>query len=272
MATELPTIDPTTCVRDWFADEVRRLRLKKGWSQADLAARLFCSEQKVGHWETSYRTPSDVEDCKALDRTFDLDNHFAGMFPHIRREPVPDVLWKLLKAEDEASEVRSYENQVIPGLMQIEAYVREICRVTHSDWPVDDRVATRLDRQKILNREDSPWVWAVLDYPALIRLVGGSEVMKQQYEHLLNLAHQPRVTIQVIPQKTSVHAGLSGPFHICTSPDGTQVAWSDSAGRGRFFDQPNDVANLGIRFDLTRASALSAEDTQDLIKSLLEQL
>lgn len=259
-------------VHGWFADEVRRLREKMGWSQLELAKRVFLSEQQIGHFETGYRTPSKVEDCIALDRVFELDGHFEGMFALMKDEQVPNDFWRFLKAEGEASSVKAYETQVITGLMQIEAYTRTLCRAAYAKRTVDERVATSMERQKILQRTDPPWLWVVMDYPALCRNVGGPEVMRAQYEHLLALADHPRIRIQVIPEKTGVHAGLEGPFQILTLPDGADVAWSDSARSARFFDQPDEVAQIDLDYDLIRTSALSVEATRDLIKSLLERL
>src|SRR3954453_19603914 len=121
-----PSPDPTRSISAWFAVELRRYREKAGWSQAELAQRLYCSEQKVGHLETGYRTPADVDLCTALDKVFGLDGHFAGMYPLIRREHLPDMLWKFIEAESEAADIRCYETQVITGLLQTEAYATEI--------------------------------------------------------------------------------------------------------------------------------------------------
>lgn len=265
-------IDPTQSVSSWFAAEVRRYREKAGWSQAELAARLYCSEQKVGHLETGYRAPADIDICKALDRVFDLDGHFTGMYPLIRREQLPDVFWKFLEAESEATAIKIYETQVIPGLLQTEAYAREISLAAHAKLTPEDRVATRMERQRMLEGKNPPRLWILLDAPVLRRMVGGPEVMKEQYEHLLMMAERPNIVIQVIPDDTHVHAGLGGSFQVFTLRDGVDVGWSEAPGIGWFFDQPDAVRDLAVRFDLIRASALPVEATLDLIRRLLEQL
>lgn len=267
-----PEIDPTRGISGWFAGELRRHREKAGWSQAELAQRLYCSEQKVGHLETGYRTPADDDICTALDRVFGLDGHFEGMYPLIRREQLPDMLWRFIEAESEAADIRCYETQVITGLLQTEAYAREVLKAGFAQRPVDERVATRMERQRILDRKDPPRLWVILDEPALRRMVGGPEVMKEQYEHLLTMAERDNIKIQVIPRQTGAHAGLQGSFQLLTLPDGTSVAWSEGPGIGWFFDQPDKVRELAVCYDLIRTSALSAEDSLDLIRRLLEEL
>jgi len=264
-------IDPTRSISAWFASELRRYREKAGWSQAELAQRLYCSEQKIGHLETGYRTPSDVDICVALDKVFGLDGHFEGMYPLIRREQLPDVFWKFIEAEAEAVDIKSYETQVITGLLQTEAYAREILNAGFAQRSADERVATRLERQRILDRKDPPRLWVVLDEPALRRVVGGPQVMKEQYEHLLTMAERGKIKIQIIPQQTGAHAGLQGSFHVFTLPDGTVVAWSEAPGLGWFFDQPDAVAKLAVQYDLIRTSALSAEASLGLVRRLLEE-
>ena len=270
--TESPEPDPTRSVSTWFAAEVRRYREKTGWSQAELATRLFCSEPKVGHLETGYRTPADIDICTALDRVFGLDGHFEGMYPLIKREQLPNVLWKFIEAEAEAVDIKVYETQVIPGLLQTEAYARAVFQAGFAQRSVDERVATRLERQRILDRKNPPRLLVVIDEPALRRQVGGPAVMKEQYAHLLAMAERGNVKIQIIPMDTGAHAGLQGSFHLLTLPDRTVVAWSEAPGIGWFFDQPDKVAELTVQYDLIRTSAMSAEASLDLIRRLLEEL
>jgi transcriptional regulator with XRE-family HTH domain len=264
--------DPPRSVSTWFAAEVRRYREKAGWSQAELANRLFCSEQKVGHLETGYRTPADIDICVALDKVFGLDRHFEGMYPLIKREQLPDMLWRFIEAESEAGDIKVYETQVIPGLLQTESYAREVFKAGFAQRSVDERVATRLDRQRILSRKNPPRLWVVIDEPALRRAVGGAEVMNEQYAHLLAMVDQDHVKIQVIPGQTAAHAGLQGSFHLFTLQDGSNVAWSEAPGVGWFFDQPDAVAKLAVQYDLIRTSALPVEASLDLIGRLLEEL
>src|SRR5947199_87296 len=64
---------------------------------------------------------------------------------------------------------------------------------------VENLVAARLARQEILDSEDAPLIYAVLDEAALHRQVGGAEVMRDQLEHLVALSRRPAITVQVIP-------------------------------------------------------------------------
>ena len=77
--------------------------------------------------------------------------------------------------EAAASFIREYELQFVPGLLQIEDYARAVIRLgtLTSEDEIDRRAKARMSRQEILNRENPPKVWAILDEGALRRVIGG---------------------------------------------------------------------------------------------------
>ncbi len=59
----------------WTAQEIKCLRLKLGWSAAELARRLCCSMQMITEWERGSDFPSPDE-CLKLERLeFDLEDY-----------------------------------------------------------------------------------------------------------------------------------------------------------------------------------------------------
>lgn len=57
-----------------FAEQLKKLRLRKGFSQLDLALRLSTSQDQVSKWETGARIPqmaSIMMLCLVLDCTSD---------------------------------------------------------------------------------------------------------------------------------------------------------------------------------------------------------
>jgi hypothetical protein len=59
-------------------------------------------------------------------------------------------------------------------------------------------VAARIARQAILEREDPPVLWVVIDDAALNRCVGSPEVTRDALGHLADLARHPNITVQVL--------------------------------------------------------------------------
>jgi transcriptional regulator with XRE-family HTH domain len=72
-------------------------------------------------------------------------------------EVVPCWLEQYLELEQAASLIRTYQVQVIPGLLQTEDYSRAIVRLGRPDAPeaeVERRVELRMARQRILHRDE----------------------------------------------------------------------------------------------------------------------
>ena len=104
---------------------------------------------------------------------------------------------------------------MIPGLLQTPQYARAILE-THPDVTedvVNERLAGRLFRQAVLDREDPPppVVCALIDQSALMREIGGPTVMRDQLAHLVAVSRRPNITVQIIPN-TGAHPGLLGAF------------------------------------------------------------
>lgn len=73
----------------------------------------------------------------------------------------------------EATALRGYENLVIPGLFQTEAYARAVLstRPNTADDAIKQLVAARMQRQDVLGREEPPLIWSLIDEAALHREV-----------------------------------------------------------------------------------------------------
>src|SRR5207248_742443 len=104
--------------------------------------------------------------------------------------------------ESEASSLRAYQALLIPGLLQTGDYIRAVIQAARPDAEepeVEKRVAARLARQSLLVDSDPPLYWAIIDEAVISRPVGGPAVMRAQLERLIEVAHYPQVTIQVMP-------------------------------------------------------------------------
>jgi len=117
--------------------------------------------------------------------------------------------------EAEAAALRVFEDQVVHGLLQTEAYARAVMGAvrrrpiaTH----VDRLVELRMTRQAALTREEDPLrLWLILDESVLLREFGGPDIMRGQLEHLHEASQLPNVTLQVLPFSSGVHPALGSP-------------------------------------------------------------
>ncbi|MFW6641838.1 helix-turn-helix domain-containing protein [Nocardiopsis algeriensis] len=124
----------------------------------------------------------------------------------------------LLRLEATASEVRTYETSVIPGLLQHKDYARRAVALTSSTELSEDAlerfIAVRRQRQQILHRDEEPTaLHAVIHEAALHQTLGAPEVLAEQLVLLRELMSRPLITVQVLPL-SAPHPALAGAFTL----------------------------------------------------------
>lgn len=117
-------------------------------------------------------------------------------------------LRELIAAENVSPRILSWQNHLIPGLLQHPRYMAQLAPPTagYTADEVDRHVRVRSRRQQILFRPQPPTYHVVIDEAALRRQLGGPTLMGEQLGALLNWAVRPHITIQVLP--------LTGPPYI----------------------------------------------------------
>ncbi|RCG29821.1 XRE family transcriptional regulator [Sphaerisporangium album] len=253
-----------------FGAEMRRLREAKQWSQAAVAARLGCTQTQVSRLEMAKRTPSR-SDAEKLDLIFGHDerNYFVGLYRRITARP-GGPRWFMDwvdQIEPYALVLRSWDPLLIPGLLQTESYARHIFsqgpRLTSKE--VEDRVAARMQRQGILDRDDSPTLLALIDQGVLHRLLGDAKLMREQLDHLIEIAQHPAVSIQIVDSQCV--AGLLGAFMIAELPHGEpDTIHADSSTEGQITDDPEVVASVWNRYESIRLWAYPEHVSIKMIK------
>jgi hypothetical protein len=106
--------------------------------------------------------------------------------------------------EHEASSITIWHVDVVPGLLQTQAYARHIISSYNRVDPraprmVERMVKVRMRRQQVLNREPELQLSVVLDESVLKRLIGDELVMYEQLQRLVREADRPNLTLQVLP-------------------------------------------------------------------------
>jgi hypothetical protein len=138
------------------------------------------------------RRPSRLKLIKTLDESVWLWEYGSV---------VPKWARMYLSLEPSADQIRVYETDYVPGLLQTEAYLREIVRLGLPGSPaadIDRRVELRLRRQSILFRSNATRLWAIVDERALRDPRLGTRVMREQIEHLIRMSDLPQVTLQIL--------------------------------------------------------------------------
>ncbi|MFI5755134.1 Scr1 family TA system antitoxin-like transcriptional regulator [Streptomyces sp. NPDC051569] len=265
-------LDPADSVLAFYATDLRRLREKAGMSQRALAKEALMAPSLLNKIEAAKRLPT--KELSALaDRIFDMDQHFTRLWPLVIKYAYPKWFRPYVELEEAAAEIRSFEVQVVPGLLQTEDYARAVLAVRrpHPDI-VEEHVTARLQRQHILKRDTPPELWIVLDENVLHRRMGSVDTMRGQLEHLLTAAEAYNTVLQIVPFDAGGHAGVGGPFSALTLDEGPDVVYVDGFLQGQILAEPEEVREAARAYDLLTAAALSPDRSIDMIANALKEL
>jgi transcriptional regulator with XRE-family HTH domain len=197
-----------------LAAELRRLRFLSGMTNDEVAVRLGWSPSKVSRYELA-RTGLKPADVRKMLEIYGVDTSRQDELLALAEEAKEKGWWEsysdvlsdeqisLIGLEDEAAAEWSWHVEVIPGLLQTQAYARQVNAKGYSLGPVppsqiERSVRLRMRRQELLTRQPPLELVAVLDESVLLRKFGDAAVMRGQLAHLVEVARLPNVTIRVM--------------------------------------------------------------------------
>ncbi|WP_330282903.1 helix-turn-helix domain-containing protein [Streptomyces sp. NBC_00588] len=265
----LRELDPAASPLDYFGYELRRKREEAGLTQRELGAVVFCTGSLVGQIETTQKVPTR-EFAERVDAALGTDGSFSRLVGLVLRCQLPTWFQAYAEMEARATSISTYQAQMIYGLLQTEAYAFAVLATGLPDR-LDELVAARMERQRLLARERPPLTWVVLDEAALLRPVGGPEVMREQLAHLLSFRDRKWVRIQVLPFDAGEHASLIGSFNALRFDDHPDLVYTEDMISGHMTANPETVREAALRYAHLQASALSVEDSAALITRVMEE-
>ncbi|MFD5031207.1 Scr1 family TA system antitoxin-like transcriptional regulator [Streptomyces sp. NPDC058220] len=253
---------------------VRRLRERKGLSLRQLSEHVGgYSHSYLGRVELGDQLPSEAL-VSLLDQFFDTDGVLAELLEMAHDSLIPDYSRRFISKEPSAERIQVFTSSLIPGLLQTEEYARELFRRALPSEPEDElneRVAIRMRRQRIFQREEALPYWAIIDEAALKRPMLFTQHMVEQLRHLLQMATRPRTVIQILPFNRGMHAMLGGSMTLMTLGEGGTIALVESFDSGEAVESTKAVVELTERFDVVRAMASTVDESLDLIRRYLKE-
>ena len=211
-----------------LGSQLHRLRESRGITAEQAAEAIRGSHSKISRMEhggVGFKE-RDVGDLLTLYGVTDSEERAALLnlareantsgWWHAYSDIVPSWLEPYVGLEAAASVIRTYQIQLVPGLLQTEGYARALIRQgsAASEEEIAWRSELRASRQEILRRPDAPQLWVVVDEGALRRPVGGREIVREQLKYLIEMADHLAVTLQVLPFSAGAHSAMGGPFSI----------------------------------------------------------
>jgi hypothetical protein len=186
---------------------------------------------------------------------------------------MPDWFETYVGLEQATSLIRSYELQFVPGLFQTEEYARAVTVLGHrsaSPAEIERRVSLRIKRQQLLTGPE-PRVWAVIDESALRRPLGGSDVMRAQLRHLIEVAELPQVTLQLMPFDRGGHSAAGGSFAILrfAEADLPDIVYIEQLTGALYLDRYEEIDHYREVMNSLSAEAETPADSEKMLKRII---
>lgn len=272
-----------------LGDRLRALREAVGKSRLDAARAIKKrNEDSIRHFETGNRLIGELE-LEVLAQFYgcsaEVIAELEELYAHASKPGefasfgLPESIVIYLDLERAAREVRTFQNLIIPGMLQAEPYMRRVFQLGKVEANVvDQRVRARLKRQERLGpSKDAPdpvQLTAVIAEEALLRCAREPDVGSAQLAHLIEVAGRGNVEIRIMDLDAKMHPGMDGSFTCLTFPEGAGVddfAYQETASGGQLTDLASTVRHLDTLFNKVRSQALDPPKSLALIAQLAKQ-
>ncbi|MYR93275.1 MULTISPECIES: helix-turn-helix domain-containing protein [unclassified Streptomyces] len=268
-------LSPEASPQAAYGARLRKLRDARGWTQDDLGDKAGCSGRHISAMETG-RKSATLPFSRRADQIFGLvgsPESFEREWREIKHGSLLAGFPEFLGLERRAAEIRLYEVGVVPGLLQTPEYATVLAesvvrRGTITPEQAQERVAVTAQRQEAVFAGRETMVFAMVDESCLLRPVGGPEIMKAQFDHLMDFAELPNTILQVAPFTLGERRPFSLPVTILTLVDRSIVSYAESAQQGYVERETTAVLPLLADYHRLQAVAPSQAASVDIVKQL----
>nr|WP_308368809.1 DUF5753 domain-containing protein [Streptomyces sp. ISL-36] len=221
--------------------------------------------------EQGRRFPS-AEFVERAEEVLDAFGVIRAAAKHVARQPgLASWFQKWAKLEVEALCLSTYENRLIPGLLQIEPYARTLFEEQlppMGDDQIEEQLVARRERQELLTCRPNTAYSFIIEEHVLRKPTGGPETHRAQIEHILHMSQRRNIEIQVMSQSRGHHAGFDGPMQLLETPDNRWFGYGEGQRSGLLFADAKEVGILKMRYARMRSQALTLEDSQSLLREM----
>ncbi|MFH9087238.1 transcriptional regulator [Streptomyces sp. Ru62] len=269
---------------------LQELREAAGLSREEAARVLRVASATVRRMEMA-EVALKIPYVQVLVTTYGVPEEEADAFVRLAEEAnqpgwwqrfhdvLPDWFSLYVSLEGAARVIRSYEPHFVPGLLQTEDYARAVLEAgtigQTSPETVERHVSLRMERQRLLEREDPPHLWVIMDETVLRRPVSmRPEVLRDQLDRLLEYAGRDRVTLQIAEFAAGPHPGTYAPFTLFrfAEPELPDMVFTEYLTGALYLDSRQEVAAHLEVLDHMTARAASAQRTLKLLREHRESL
>ncbi|MEV4949694.1 helix-turn-helix transcriptional regulator [Streptomyces sp. NPDC053755] len=254
-----------------FGEVVKTFRRRARLTQEEFAPRVGYSVPTVASIEQGRRFPP-ADFVERAEDVLDAFGVLRAAAKHLSRQPgLASWFRQWAKLEAEALSLYTYENRLVPGLLQTKAYAHELFagqRPPLGNEQIEAQLVARLERKRLLTERPNTAYSFIIEQHVLERPTGGVEVSREQLDHLISLAECRNIEVQVLPRSLGHHAGLGGPMQLLETPDNRWFGYCEGQESGQFISDRKVVSILQMRYARMRSQALTLEDSRSLLRRM----
>jgi transcriptional regulator with XRE-family HTH domain len=271
--------------------QLEELRSRAGLTYQEAGAAIGVSHSTIRRMEAAKVARLRLADAEKLLRVYgvtdeqEIDTFLKSVreankrgWWHTYRDVMPDWFAAYLSLEQAALQIRAYESQFVHGLLQTREYARALLTAANPHAPAEAterRVALRMRRQELLARDTPPRVWVVMDETVLRWPVGGTNVMRAQIDHLIEVQRLPQVTLQIMPFTNGPHPAMrAGAFQLFRfrARELPDVVYLDGLVGAVYLDKGDDVVVYRETLDRVSAQATPTRRTEAVLERIRKDL
>ncbi|MET7904822.1 helix-turn-helix transcriptional regulator [Streptomyces sp. NPDC005355] len=260
--------------RQRFAEELRRLRARKGDSLRQLGERLGWDWSLFGKMEKG-ETLGSPEVVDALDQHYGTPGLLLALWELAAGDHTQfrERYRRYMALEAEAVSLWHFAVSVLPGLLQTPGYAREVLAAGGLQEPeLTQQVEARMGRRELLEGTDSPPFRVILSEAVLRTAMRDVGAWREQLDYLIEAMERSNVTLHVLPFSAGMHGLDSTAVKFLRLPDSRTVAYVENAYRGELIEECSPVEHLQRAYDAMRDLALSPAESRKFVLRMLEEV
>jgi transcriptional regulator with XRE-family HTH domain len=267
--------------KDELSRSLRRLREEAGLTTRDVAARTGFSQAKVSRVERGVNVPTEA-DVRALIDLYAppaaVARHLRALAEDIRAVHRPVVMARpkarpslfqarLARIEASSEHVGTFSNTVVPGLLQTEAYIRELIAPRQLDpAEADNFVRARLDRQTLLDDRSHRFTLVIAEGVFGWR-AGSRQEMADQVERVADATRRANVRLGIIPWGTRA---TRFPLHAWDIYDRRAVSYG-TVDATAILTEPRDVEKYAVLFETLASTAVYDDEARAVLAEIVRR-
>ncbi|MFH8466185.1 Scr1 family TA system antitoxin-like transcriptional regulator [Streptomyces sp. NPDC017991] len=249
----------------------KAFRKRAGLTQEEFAPLVRYQPGTVASIEQGRRLPPRVY-VERAEEVLDAFGVLRAAAKYATRQPgLASWFRRWADLEEQAISLYTFENRLVPGLLQTEEYSRTLFNErlpVLTDAQIEAQLTARAERQRLLAELPNTVFSFIIEEHIIQRGTGGRGATRALIDHLLAVTELRNVELQLMPMTRTVHAGLNGPIRLLETPENEWFGYCEGQESGQLVASPKTISVLHMRYAKLRSQALAPDDSRSLLERM----